>query len=84
MHLVGAGKMGHKTDVHHTGRAPQPRQDLIRISRIIIDTGLPADIGVRVTDLKKFFPYNQELAEQELFPLEALARLNQYSEEDPQ
>jgi hypothetical protein len=57
--------------------------ELIRISRTIIDTGMPADIGVRVTDLKQFFPYNQELAEQELFPLETLARLNQHSEEDP-
>jgi len=57
--------------------------ELIRISRTIIDTGMPADIGVRVTDLKKFFPYNQELAEQELFPLEILARLNQNSEKSP-
>jgi len=57
--------------------------ELIRISRTIIDTGMLADIGVRVTDLKKFFPYNQELAEQELFPLEILARLNQHSEENP-
>ena len=57
--------------------------ELIRISRTIIDTGMPADIGVRVTDLKQFFPYTQELAEQELFPLETLARLNQHSEENP-
>ncbi len=57
--------------------------ELIRISRTIIDTGMPADIGVRVTDLKQFFPYNQELAEQELFPLETLARLNQHSEDNP-
>jgi hypothetical protein len=55
--------------------------ELIRISRTIIDTGMPAYIGVRVTDLKKFFPYNQELAEQELFPLETLAKLSQHSEE---
>ena len=54
--------------------------ELIRISRTIIETGMPADIGVRVTDLRKFFPYNQELAEQELFPLETLARLSQHSE----
>ena len=57
--------------------------ELIRISRTIINTGMAADIGVRVTDLKQFFPYNQELAEQELFPLETLARLNQHSEESP-
>jgi anti-sigma regulatory factor (Ser/Thr protein kinase) len=58
--------------------------ELIRISRTMIDTGMPADIGVRVTDLKQFFPYNQELAEQELFPLETLARLSQHSEENPE
>jgi hypothetical protein len=57
--------------------------ELIRISRIIIETGMPADIGVRVTDLKKFFPYNEELADQEPFPLEALAKLNQHSEAGP-
>jgi hypothetical protein len=44
---------------------------------------MPADIGVRVTDLKQFFPYRQELAEQELFPLETLARLSQHSEKNP-
>ena len=55
--------------------------ELIRISRTLINTGIPADIGVRVTDLKKFFPYNEELAEQALFPLEALAKLSQHSEE---
>ena len=54
--------------------------ELIRISRKIIDTGIPADIGVRVTDLMKFFPNHQELAEQEPFPLETLARLSQHSE----
>jgi len=54
--------------------------ELIRISRTLINTGIPADIGVRVTDLKKFFPYNQELTEQELFPLETLAKLDQHSE----
>ena len=57
--------------------------ELIRISRTIIDTGMPADIGVRVTDLMKFFPNHQELAEKEPFPLETLARLNQHSEKSP-
>jgi hypothetical protein len=57
--------------------------EIIRISRIIIETGMPADVGVRVTDLKKFFPYNEELANQEPFPLEVLARLNQHSEDSP-
>jgi hypothetical protein len=55
--------------------------ELIRISRTIIDTGMPADINVRVTDLKKFFPYNPELTKHELFPLQTLARLSQHSEE---
>ena len=55
--------------------------ELIRISRTIIDTGMPADINVRVTDLKKFFPYNPELTKHELFPLKTLARLSQHSEE---
>jgi len=54
--------------------------ELIRISRTIINTGMPADIGVRVTDLKKFFPKHRELAEREPFPLQTLARLNQHSE----
>ena len=55
--------------------------ELIRVSRTIINTGMPADIGVRVTDLKKFFPYNQELADQELFPLKTLAKLSQQTVE---
>ena len=57
--------------------------ELIRISRIIIDTGMPSDIDVRVTDLNKFFPYYQELSELESFPLKILARLNQHSEKSP-
>ncbi len=57
--------------------------ELIRISRIIIDTGMPEDISVRVTDLNKFFAYYQELSEQESFPLKILARLNQHSEKRP-
>ena len=57
--------------------------ELIRISRTIINTGMPSSIGVRVTDLIKFFPYHADLAEHEPFPLETLARLNQHSEENP-
>jgi len=57
--------------------------ELIRISRVIIDTGMPEDISVRVTDLNKFFAYYQELSEQESFPLKILARLNQHSEKSP-
>ena len=54
--------------------------ELIRISRTIIDTGMPTDIDVLVTDLNKFFPYQKELAKQKPFPLATLARLNQHSE----
>jgi hypothetical protein len=57
--------------------------ELIRISRIIIETGIPEDISVRVTDLNKFFAYYQELSELESFPLKILARLEQYSEKSP-
>ncbi len=56
--------------------------ELIRIARTLIDTGIPADIGVHVTDLKKFFPHHGELATQEPFPLEHLARLDQHAEKD--
>jgi len=57
--------------------------EFIRIARTVIDTGMSPDIGVHVTDLKKFFPKHEELAEQEPFPLETLARLNQNSEKSP-
>jgi len=58
--------------------------ELIRISRVIIDTGMPEDISVRVTDLNKFFAYYQELSELESFPLKILARLKQHSEKGPE
>ncbi len=57
--------------------------ELIRISRVIIETGMPEEISVRVTDLNKFFAYYQELSELESFPLNILARLKQHSEKDP-
>ena len=57
--------------------------ELIRISRVIIDTGMPEDISVRVTDLNKFFAYYKELSELESFPLKILARLKQHSEKGP-
>ncbi len=53
--------------------------EFIRVARTLIDTGIPADIGVHVTDLKKFFTDHEELATQEPFPLETLARLRQHS-----
>jgi hypothetical protein len=57
--------------------------ELIRISRVIIDTGMPEDIGVRVTDLNKFFAYYPELSEMKSFPLKLLARLEQHLEKSP-
>jgi hypothetical protein len=58
--------------------------ELIRISRVIIETGMPEEISVRVTDLNKFFAYYQELSELESFPLKILARLKQHSEKGPE
>jgi hypothetical protein len=57
--------------------------ELIRIARILIDTGLSPDIGVHVTDVNKFFPNHEELETHEPFPLETLARLEQKSEKGP-
>lgn len=57
--------------------------EIIRIARALIDTGMQADVGVRLTDLKKFFPDNEELAELEPFPLERLAKLKQILEKTP-
>ena len=57
--------------------------ELIRISRTIIKTGMPEEISVRVTDLNKFFAYYQELSELESFPLNLLAGLKQHSEKGP-
>ena len=41
---------------------------------------MKGDIGVRLTDMKKFYPDNTELADLEPFPLDELAKLNQMSE----
>jgi hypothetical protein len=54
--------------------------EFIRIARMLIDTGMSPDIGVRVTDLQKFFPQQEELVKLEPFPLETLARLPLNSE----
>jgi len=57
--------------------------EIIRIARALMDSGMQSDIGVRLTDLNKFFPDNEELAKLEPFPLERLAKLNQNSEKTP-
>lgn len=54
--------------------------EIIRIARALIDTGMKADIGVRLTDMKKFYPDNTELADLEPFPLDRLAKLDQITE----
>lgn len=47
--------------------------EYIRIARKLTDTGFPADFEVRVTDLHKFFPDQEELLKADPFPLTVLA-----------
>ncbi|MGD8414709.1 MAG: ATP-binding protein [Candidatus Latescibacterota bacterium] len=47
--------------------------EYIRIARKLTDTGLPADLEVRVTDLKKFFPNQEDLLKADPFPITLLA-----------
>jgi len=54
--------------------------EYIRIARKLIDTGMSPQIGVRLTDVKKFFAQEEELWESETFPLEMLARQSLLSE----
>ncbi|NJD09870.1 MAG: ATP-binding protein [Gemmatimonadetes bacterium] len=56
--------------------------EYIRVARRLIDTGLPADIGVLVTDLQKFFRESSELLEAEPFVLDLLAKQRLTSEQD--
>jgi hypothetical protein len=56
--------------------------EYVRIARRLIDTGLPAEIGVHLTDVQKFFQESRELLEIEPFPLELLARQRLTSEGD--
>jgi hypothetical protein len=56
--------------------------EYIRIARTLIATGLSAQIGLRLTDLEKFFPQQKQLAEREPFPLELLAKQKLTSEQD--
>jgi len=56
--------------------------EYIRIARKLIDTGLPAEIGVHLTDVQKFFRESRELLENEPFPLDLLARQRLTSEGD--
>ena len=47
--------------------------EYIRIARKLLETGIPDDMIVRVTDLPKFFPRNEELLKEDPFPLALLA-----------
>jgi hypothetical protein len=56
--------------------------EYVRIARTLIDTGLPADIAVHLTDVHKFFRESRELLETEPFPLDLLAKQRLTSEGD--
>jgi hypothetical protein len=47
--------------------------EYVRIARKLVDTGMPAEIGVHLTDVQKFFQESTELLEIEPFPLSVLA-----------
>jgi hypothetical protein len=48
--------------------------EYVRVARKLVETGLPPDTGVQITDLTKFFPESTELDDDAPFPLKALAR----------
>ncbi|MEJ2721603.1 MAG: ATP-binding protein, partial [bacterium] len=54
--------------------------EYIRIARKLIDTGMSPQIEVRVTDVGKLFPQNEELLRTEVFSLDTLARQTLNSE----
>jgi hypothetical protein len=56
--------------------------EYVRVARTLIATGLPPELGVRLTEFEKFFPDHKHLEEMEPFPLEMLAKLKLTSEED--
>ena len=56
--------------------------EYVRIARKLIDTGLPTEIGVHLTDVQKFFQESTELLETEPFPLDLLAKQRLTSEGD--
>ncbi|MDH3215293.1 MAG: ATP-binding protein [Candidatus Krumholzibacteria bacterium] len=57
--------------------------EFIRIARTLIGTGMSPDIGVRLTDLGKFFPQQEELAKLDPLPLEILAKQHLSAEKKP-
>jgi hypothetical protein len=56
--------------------------EYIQIARKLIETGMSAQIGVRVTDLEKFFPRQAELLEGDPFELDMLAKQSLIAETD--
>jgi len=50
------------------------RDEYIRIARKLIETGLPGEMTIHVTGLRKFFPDYEECFKTEPFPLDVLAR----------
>lgn len=56
--------------------------EYVRIARKLIDTGLPTEIGVHLTDVQKFFQDSTELLETEPFPLDLLANQRLTTEGD--
>ena len=56
------------------------RDEYIAISRILIHTGLPSEMAVLATDLKKVFADYESCFESEPFPLQVLADQKQTTE----
>ncbi len=66
-------------DVSEKERCPEKHvqmvhDEYIRIARKLIDTGLSPDIGTELTGLRKFFPGQTGLSNNDLFSLVLLAR----------
>ena len=59
------------------------RDEYIRIARKLIETGFPPETGMELTGLPKFFPGQEEMSDDEPFPLSLLAD-QALSTEDPQ
>jgi hypothetical protein len=62
--------------------AEMVHDEYIRIARKLIATGMSPQIGVRLTDLQKFFAQQKALLEVEPFPLEMLAKQNLTTEKE--
>ena len=70
-HLATAFDEKHHEMVH---------DEYIRVARKLIDTGLSPQMGLHLSDVQKFLPGRDELAETEPFPLELLAKQRLTSE----